>query len=215
MRIILVILLFPVIGWAQVSFVPVFDHFSETTIVKAHSNIDVGFMTSQEEEVVFYMNLVRLEPYVFLEYILKPYVLHHQLNKNHYVKSLYSDLKKAKPTVPLLMKADLYDVAELHLKDIGVKGIEGHTGSNGKSFKKRVDHLFETYLAVSENIGLGFDSPLDNVIGLLIDDGVKDVGHRKAILSLHYNCVGVSLGTHKNYVTGCVMDFGFLETNKL
>ena len=172
-------------------------------------------MNSEEQEVVFYMNLVRLEPSVFLEYILKPYVLHHELNKNHYVKSLYSDLKKTKPTIPLVMKADLYAVAEAHLKDIGGKGIEGHTGSNGKSFKKRVDHLFDTYITVSENIGLGFETPLDNVIGLLIDDGVKDVGHRKAILSPNYNCVGVSIGTHKNYTNGCVMDFGFLEGDKL
>jgi uncharacterized protein YkwD len=106
------------------------------------------------------------------------------------------------------MQKDLYEVSYTHLTDIGEKGLTGHRGSKGRTFQKRVNELLKTYSAVSENVGLGFKYPLDNVIGLLIDDGVKDLGHRKAILSSDYNGVGVSLGNHKDYTYGCVMDFG-------
>lgn len=213
MRWMFLILLLPLFGMAREMYQPDLSEFSRETLTLAKANSEVSFMTKEEQDVVFYMNLVRLEPQIFMEAILKPYVAHYELNKNHYVKSLYSDLKKANSVKPLVMKQDLYEVSKSHLDDIGEKGIEGHTGSNGKTFKKRVDHLFKTYISVSENVGLGFETPLDNVIGLLIDDGVKDVGHRKAILSPNYNCVGVSLGNHKNYIKGCVMDFGQLEAN--
>lgn len=208
-----ILLLLPVFGMTQELYQPDLRQFSKETLTLARGNSGVVFMTEEEQDVAFYMNLVRLEPQIFMESILKPYVAHYELNKNHYVKSLYSDLKKAESVMPLVMKQDLYEVSKAHLDDIGAKGIEGHTGSNGKTFKKRVDHLFKTYISVSENVGLGFETPLDNVIGLLIDDGVKDVGHRKAILSPNYNCVGVALGMHKNYIKGCVMDFGQLEVH--
>lgn len=194
------------------AFDPDLSSFSKDTIQKAKANSPVEFMTDKEEEVVFFLNLVRLEPQLFLTEIVKPYVEAQELVPNKYVKSLYTDLKKVKPTQPLFMKQDLYKVAYDHLKDIGPKGIEGHTGSRGKTYTKRVKHLLNTYYGVSENIGLGFDDPLGFVIGLLIDDGVKSLGHRKAILNADYNCVGVTLGTHKEFGTGCVMDFGILES---
>ena len=205
--------LIPFVGIGQALFLPDLSAFSEETVTKASSCLENSFMTGEEQKVVFYMNLVRLEPQTFSKYIVKPYIAFYELNSNHYVKTLYSDLKKASPTVAFAMKQDLFDVAKKHLDDIGKNGIGGHTGSKRNTFEKRVAHLLNTYNGVSENIGLGFETPLDNVMGLLIDDGIKNVGHRKAILSKDYNCVGVALGFHKEYDTGCVMDFGLLDVN--
>jgi hypothetical protein len=205
--------LVPFIGVGQALFLPDLSAFSNETLTKAGSSLENGFMTPEEQKVVFYMNLVRLEPQTFSKHIVKPYIAFYELNSNHYVKTLYSDLKKAKSTNVFAMKQDLFDVAKKHLDDIGKNGIGGHTGSKRNTFEKRVAHLLSTYNGVSENIGLGFNSPLDNVMGLLIDDGVKSLGHRKAILSKDYNCVGVAIGFHKEYDTGCVMDFGLLEIN--
>lgn len=197
------------VATAQKVFSPNLNGFAKETLQSAMDG-SVDFMTAEEQKVVFFMNLVRLEPQVFLTDVLQPYVKFHELNENTYLKSLYRDLSKAPSTAVFVMKKDLFEVSKLHVQDIGKKGLTGHKGSQGKTFKRRVNHLFSTYLTVSENVGLGFKSPLDNVIGLLIDDGVKDLGHRKAILSPDYNCVGVALGAHKNYTYGCVMDFGQL-----
>jgi hypothetical protein len=171
-------------------------------------DVPVEFMNGEEQKVVFYMNLVRLEPQVFLKDVLRPYVAFHHLNVNSYLKSLYRDLEKATATIPFEISEDLYQVSRAHLDDIGSKGLTGHKGSKGKTFEKRVDHLFANYATVSENVGLGFPTPLSNVIGLLVDDGVKDLGHRKAILNAEYNRVGVAVGSHSNFTYGCVMDFG-------
>lgn len=198
------------LGNAQKLFMPDFSKFSSESMQAAFPKDNVSFMNSDEQKLVFYMNLLRLDPQLFMDEIVKPYVAFNELNVNNYVKSLYKDLSKAPPTSPFFMREDLYKMAESHLEDIGKKGLTGHVGSNGKTFAKRAAPMLEKYETVSENVGLGFYSPLDNLIGLLIDDGVKDLGHRKAILSPNYNCVGVAIGKHKEFVYGCVMDFGYL-----
>lgn len=200
-----------VMGYTQKLFVPDFSNFPSESMQQAFPHESTSFMTSDEQKVVFYMNLLRLEPSVFLKEIVKPYIIFNELNVNSYVKSLYKDLEKCQPVGPLLMRKDLYIMANAHLLDIGTKGLTGHKGSNGKTFQKRAAPLLKKYATVSENVGLGFYSPLDNLIGLLIDDGVKDLGHRKAILASSYNSVGVAIGIHKKFVYGCVMDFGYLS----
>ena len=195
---------------AQKLFEPDFSNFSSKSMQAAFPDGNTTFMNGDEQKLVFYMNLLRLEPQVFMADILKPYIAMNQLNVNSYVKSLYKDLSKLAPINTLLMKEDLYEMAHSHLEDIGEKGLTGHVGSHGQTFANRAAPMLKKYETVSENVGLGFYSPLDNLIGLLIDDGVKDLGHRKAILSPSYNCVGVAIGQHKEFVYGCVMDFGYL-----
>ena len=197
-------------GMTQKLFEPDFSKFPSESLQSAFSKEKVSFMSSEEQKLVFFMNLLRIEPQLFLDEVIKPYVAFSDLNVNNYVKSLYKDLSKASPTHPFFMREDLYEMANAHLIDIGKKGLTGHVGSNGKTFAKRAAPMLEKYETVSENVGLGFYSPLDNLIGLLIDDGVKDLGHRKAILSPNYNCVGVAIGQHKEFIYGCVMDFGYL-----
>ncbi|MBW4490944.1 MAG: hypothetical protein KME12_24530 [Trichocoleus desertorum ATA4-8-CV12] len=46
-----------------------------------------------------------------------------------------------------------------------------------------------------------------HVIQLLIDDGVKDRGHRKSILKPDYRMTGVACGSHAAYTTMCVMEY--------
>ncbi len=195
----------------QKVFEPDFSSFSKQTIEKARTNSPVEFMTPEEQEVVFLMNLVRLEPQTFLEQIVKPYIEYHGIKRNYYVKSLFTDLNKAKSVDPYQIKKDLYSVAYNHMLDIGSHGLEGHNGSKGNSFTKRIKPLVKTYYGVSENIALGGNSPIEYVMLLLIDDGIKNLGHRIVILSKDFNCVGVSIGTHKTYNTACVMDFGLLN----
>ncbi len=207
------IVLFMVVSFianAQKPFVPDFSHFSTESLHQAFPQQANSFMTAEEQKLVFYMNLLRLEPVVFLNDIVKPYVAFNELNVNSYVRSLYKDLAKSKSVSTLRMEQDLYEMAKSHLQDIGTNGLTGHVGSNGQTFKIRAAPLLNKYELVSENVGLGFNSPLDNLMGLLIDDGVKGLGHRKAILSPQYNGIGVAIGSHKEFVYGCVMDFGFL-----
>ena len=197
-----------ILGFSQKNFQPDLSGFSKSTLKKARTNAEVTFMTEEEKKIVFYTNLVRMEPQVFLERIVKPYVRINYPFTNYYVKTLISDLKKALHVNPLIMKKDLYMMSRNHQVDIGKNGIQGHKGSKGKTFAKRAKPLLQTYNGVSENIGLGYATPIENVLELLIDDGVVSLGHRETLLSSRYNCVGVALGSHTTYRIGCVMDFG-------
>lgn len=208
---IFVFLGFQILGFSQKDFIPDLSGFSKSTLKKARANDDITYMTDAEKEVVFYMNLVRMEPQVFLETIVRPYVKEYFPNKNYYVNTLIADLKKARSIRPIEMKQDLYKIAYNHRVDIGKNGINGHTGSKGKTFTKRTKSALKTYYGTSENIGFGYFSPIENVLELLIDVGVKSFGHRHTILSDKYTNCGVSIGSHAYYQECCVIDYGILK----
>jgi uncharacterized protein YkwD len=46
-------------------------------------------------------------------------------------------------------------------------------------------------------------------MSLLIDEGVKSLGHRRICLSARYTAVGISTQAHSDYGTNTVMDFTF------
>ena len=71
------------------------------------------------------------------------------------------------------------------------------------------------YQGWAENCSYGYQDALSIVITLLIDDGIKDLGHRKNILNESYNSVGVAIRPHKKYRVNCVIDFGNQNRSKL
>ena len=71
------------------------------------------------------------------------------------------------------------------------------------------------YYHVGENCSYGYDQAIDIVLTLMIDEGIKDVGHRKNILSEDFNSVGVAIRPHKNYRINCVIDFGHQKSSNL
>ena len=71
------------------------------------------------------------------------------------------------------------------------------------------------YYHVGENCSYGYEQAIDIVLTLMIDEGIKDVGHRKNILSEDFNAVGVAIRPHKNYRINCVIDFGQQKRSSL
>jgi uncharacterized protein YkwD len=60
-----------------------------------------------------------------------------------------------------------------------------------------------------ENIsygGYGGHSGRDIVLGLLIDDGERNRGHRANLFDPRYEFAGVACGPHRQFVYFCVMD---------
>jgi hypothetical protein len=192
----------------QEIFTPNLSSFSKSALLEAQQNIRVNYMSSEEQNVIFYMNLVRLQPKVFLESILLPYVKLYKIEGNSYVKSLIKDLKKSKSVRVLTPKEDLFLVAKKHRVDIGKNGFTGHIGSNHNTFRKRASKIMRVYDGAGECIGFGYDSAIQNVIELLIDIGIPSLGHRKTILNGEYNFAGASIGYHRDYDSCCVIDYG-------
>lgn len=199
------------LGKSQETFTPNLSSFSKSTLTKARANTPVSYMTEEEQDVIFYMNLVRLQPKAFLETILLPYVKYYDMEDDSYVKSLIIDLEKAKSVRTLRPKEDLFQVAKKHREDIGENGLTGHTGTSQKTFRKRMSKVMRVYQGAGECIVFGYNSAIQNVIELLIDSGIPNLGHRKTILNNDYNVASVSIGYHRDYNACCVIDYGILD----
>lgn len=97
--------------------------------------------------------------------------------------------------------------ARVHADDCDAHDLLGHEGHDGSSPDERVSRFGEWSGVVAENISFG---PLDAeeiVIGLLVDDGVPDRGHRDVLLTRELFFAGVACGPHPSYRNVCVMDF--------
>lgn len=172
---------------------------------------DAAYLNDEEKKVILFMNMARYDGQLFSDTFLKAYIQENRLENNTFIRSLRRDLKKVQQLKALMPEQDLTAVAQEHARLMGEKGKTGHDG-----FKKRFEPLLgNPYVHVGENCSYGYERAIDIVLSLLIDDGIKDVGHRKNILAADFNAVGVAIRPHSNYRVNCVMDFGSRDRSTL
>ena len=78
-----------------------------------------------------------------------------------------------------------------------------HKYNNGKYF----DEYFP--YASSECLTKGYDTAIDIVVSLLVDDGIKSLGHREALLESNGKYIGVSTAKNKSGKTISVLQFRY------
>jgi len=166
-----------------------------------------GHAQSREEEVLKLLNTVRANPKAFITSHVNTYLKARDLNNNRYAKSLVADLKKCQKMDELKSSKILSAVAQMHALDMGKTGLVGHTSSDGTPFSDRLRKKAKAGGMIGENCDYGNEEPLDIVMALLIDDGIKSLGHRRNILEPHYRWIGIAIEKHKTYRVNCVMDF--------
>lgn len=187
------------------------DQWDPEVINKLFTSRDIPYMSEEEQKVVLFMNMARHDGALFAETFVKDYVEEMQIEKNSYLRSLYRDLKKAEGLTPLIPREDLSSVAQGHAVKSGKSGHVGH-----RDMDKRFAPLRgNPYYGWAENCSYGYEDALSIVIILLIDDGIKNLGHRKNILNESYNSVGVAIRPHKKYRVNCVIDFGNMRQSDL
>jgi len=176
--------------------------WDRAVLEKANTAKDAAYLTSEEKAVIFYLNLVRLDPKLFGETYLKKY-LDSTGDRNSYVTSLLKALPLTKPMDVLLPAQDLCAFAKAHATKFGKENKVGHD-----NFKERTKTIRNNYAGIAENCDYGNDKAFDIVMSLLIDEGIQSLGHRKNILNPKYRYIGTSIRPHKGYDWNCVMDFG-------
>lgn len=178
--------------------------WEEETVRELNTAADLDYLNEEEKKVILFMNLARHDGPLFAESFLETYIQQKDLGNNSYIRSLRRDLKNTSRLSPLIPEEDLFTVASDHAT---VSGREGRTGH--QRFRERFEPLLgNPYTHVGENCSYGYDQAIDIVLSLLIDEGVKDLGHRSNILSDDFNSIGVAIRPHTGYRTNCVMDFG-------
>jgi uncharacterized protein YkwD len=105
----------------------------------------------------------------------------------------------------------LTKTAKEQAEDLNASGKASHYNHKGESPSTRIRKL-DSFGMVGENIDFGNSTPLDIIFNLLIDDGIKGVGHRKNILHPGFTHVGIAIGPHPEYSVLCVQDFASKTT---
>ena len=101
----------------------------------------------------------------------------------------------------------LYEIAEKHCKDLCINGTFGHIGSDGSTFKKRLEKYNISNEKCEECIIYGFNNPILIVNFLIEDKYSRNKTYRKILLNKNFTKVGISLNKHISLGYCCIIIF--------
>ena len=174
--------------------------WSPSQLDSANTAKDIDQLSDVEKEAIMYLNLARLYPKQFAQTEAKDYAGAATMaapKNSGYQRSLVNDLLKMKPIARLSFDNSVYAFAKCFAKESGDRGTVGH---NRKKCAKPTGFF-------GECCSYGMKSGKDIVMQLLIDEGLKDLGHRTIILNPAFSKVGLSVAPHKKWNTCTVIDF--------
>jgi uncharacterized protein YkwD len=159
-----------------------------------------GIAAAQESDLVQEVNRLRADPAKYAD-LLKT------RQASAAVKEAIQTLKRTAPRPELERAEALEAAARDHVRDIGPKGLVQHKGRDGSRPVERIARHGINRTATAEVISFGPSRARDVIVDLVIDEGVKDRGHRKILLDPELRYAGAACGPHKVYRTMCVIDF--------
>ncbi len=226
----LILILFPALLYGQAPYNPsqrpAVSPQSPAPLVKAAGDPVETFIAPREREILAEINLARTNPAQYLRYLeeFKPYYHGKEIKysdgstliTNEGVSALEEAItfvRSLKPLPPLVLRQGLILGARDHLNDLVKTGQSGHRGSDGSVPEDRLSRYGRWRDSVGENIVYRSRKAREDVIALLIDDGVKTRGHRKNIFKSEFQVIGLALSAPSKAQTMCVITFagGFAD----
>lgn len=193
------LLIFPILGWGQGTVVMEKKAFlvnreKDQTIVKYLSEFpSLSALREEEKEGFYWINLLRKDPAAFSHNYLDPFATQFPELRDSYVKSLRSELLALGPLGMIAPASNVQKEADRHCQDLAKNQRRiSHEASDGRSFSQRMSDAGIRYCA-GENVFEGDSDALQALLLLLIDQGVPNLGHRKALLNPTFNIMGISV----------------------
>ena len=190
--------------------------FAETTSV----------LSKPEQELLDEINFARANPSAYIEF-LEQYRVYYQDKSVHFpdgsklltnegvaaLDDAIAFLRTVKPLSPLELRTGMVSGAKLHLADLQKTGGFGHRGSDGSMPEDRLSRFGMWEESVGEDIVYDSRGTRNDVIGMIIDDGVSTRGHRKNLFKPGYRVIGVAVSPPRNSKLLCVVTFagGFVD----
>lgn len=176
--------------------------WNDAKFSKCNTAVNAAYLSKDEKDVIYILNLIRAYPALFVKTVLKNYP---SVSGNGYLAedtfyfiSLVKTLEKMEPVNLLIPDKDCFESAKCHAYNSGITGYVGHDRKKNDCKTKKHFH--------GECCDYGHSDPLDIVLSLLIDEGIPSLGHRMLCLS-SFAKVGVSIQPHTRYGRNAVLDF--------
>lgn len=170
-----------------------YKELRDTSIWNRLSSSSFLILSEQEQKFYYWTNLLRKNPAKFNETVVQEFLKQFPEVNSADVKSLVSELKQSPTNLSFLNPDDgLFKMASTHATDLKKRnGMISHQSASGKNFVQRMKEE-GAYKCGAENIFLGSPDPLETLVLLLIDQGVKDKGHRRNLLDPTFTLMGAS-----------------------
>jgi uncharacterized protein YkwD len=123
------------------------------------------------------------------------------------VDEAFQALNDTNPMSPLKWSRGMSMAAGDHVEEQGRTGKVGHPSADGSQPWDRIKRYGTARGLIGENIAYGKLSARIMVLGLIIDDGIPDRGHRKNIFNPKFGIAGIACGDHPRFGIMCVIDF--------
>lgn len=166
----------------------------------ANTASQVYLLSSEEKDIIRYINLARMFPSKFAELEVKNYLgpkeFGDYLEDSEYKESLYRQLQNFRPIPPLYFDNDMFELAKCFAYESGQSGYVGHNRrgcTQGNLMGECCDY--------------GNSKGKDIALSLLIDHDVPSLGHRRICLSTQFKGIGVKIASHTQYRYCSVLDF--------
>jgi hypothetical protein len=179
------------------------SEWNDTKYLKCNTASGATYMSGKEKVVIYILNLLRANPRLFANTVVKKYPEYSHndnLRRVSEYKSLIKTLQNAEPLPIVNPDALCYASAECHAASSGRRGYIGHERKDANCRSKQ--HFN------GECCEYGHDDALDILLTLLIDQNVPGLPHRKICLG-PYKSVAVSIQPHKSFRYNSVIDFAF------
>lgn len=177
------------------------------------------YLTRLELEVVAELNLARTDPAAYARHIeaMVPWfdgrlmrqpgrrVVIETREGAAAVREAVRELRRMRPVPAVTVSRGMSAAARDHVRDQGATGETGHSGRDGSRAADRVARYGTWRRGLSENIAYGPPTAREVVVGLIVDDGVPDRGHRTNLFDPLVRVVGVSCGRHTRFQVMCVV----------
>ncbi|MGZ5134853.1 MAG: CAP domain-containing protein [Flavitalea sp.] len=168
-------------------------------------------LSDEAMEWYYWTNFSRSKPKVFWDSVVAPVLNTFPNLKSSYTNSLKRDLYKVASLEMLMPNSKLTAVAQMHASDLGKrKSTPSHTSPSGLTFQERMIKGGIGQCA-GENISFGPSNTVLGLIFLFIDEGLPDLGHRKALLSPTYREMGIGIAIYPNGNKLIIKDFSCLQ----